>query len=284
MLPVSTATRESHRVRVAGAAAARLASAPPRPRRPLTEAVRSWWVTQGEPNWTRARVAYLAVLVLTAVSAAAGTPAFLVILLLYLGVGGLAWLVEVGLAADLADRQRGWATSSAPIVAGWRMIGPPETLDAAGLDRLDLLQALYRVPVVERPVRGHHPGATRRTYAVGLRDAARAWARANGRPLRHGERVLTELQTLGLVRRVTISQVRAFRLVHRSFADAVRALEMIAGVTLIDWSLGQDELPRGPASRPSARADRPHEPARARAHSRTPADRRHPPDHRSSSS
>ncbi len=90
-------------------------------------------------------------------------------------------------------------------------------------------------------MRGRHPGATRRTYAVGLRDAARSWARSRGRPLRHGERILGELETLGLVRRVTISQVRAFRLVHASFADSVRALEAANGVALVDWSLGREE-------------------------------------------
>lgn len=274
MPPPPGGTREPHAVRSAQAAAARRASAPPRPRRPLTEAVRSWWVTQGEPRWTGGRVAYLAILVVTAVAAARGGAAFLAILFVYLGVGVLAWLVEIGLAADLEDRRRRWATSPTPLVAGWRLIGPPETLNPAGLDHIGLLLALYRVAVVERPVRGHHPGATRRTYAVGLRDAARAWARANGRPLRHGEQVLGELETLGLIRRVTISQVRAFRLVHRSFADAVRALEMIAGVTLIDWSLGQHEQPRGPASRPSTRTPRVDEPARARTHSGAPADRR----------
>ena len=254
-------------MRSARAAAARQAAAPPLPRRTLTEAARAWWVTSGEPRWTAWRVAYLAVLALATVAASRGSPAFLAALCAYLGAGALAWIVEIGLAADLADRRRRWATSATPLVAGWRLIGPPETLDPAALDRLDLLDALHRVPLVERPVRGRHPGATRRTYAVGLRDAARTWARSRGRPLRHGERVLGELEALGLVRRVAISQVRAFRLVHASVADSVRALEAAGGVALIDWSLGHDERVAPPTSHPSAHVECPPEPTRAMGHS-----------------
>lgn len=128
------------------------------------------------------------------------------------------------------------------LAGGYRLHPEAGALDPALRDELALLAWLHRrVTMVTRPVRGRHAGATRRTYREGLRALARAWARSDGRPVRHGERVLAQLEGHGLVHRVRISQVAAYRLTYATLADSLRALEGATGRRLVDWALGPAE-------------------------------------------
>jgi hypothetical protein len=247
-------THLARRIRRAAAAARREAAAPLRPRPAVLAASRVAWArAHRRLSWWRA--AYLA-LVGLCLGLAAQRPLFWGPLVAWLLAGALATILDTLYELDARERRRRHATSATPLLAaGYRLRPGALPLDPELADAIDLLAWLHgHAELVTRPVRGHHRGATRVTYRQGLRALARAWAHARGRPLRHGERVLAALEQRGLVRRVRLAQVDAYRLAQASLEDGLRALELGAGRPLVDWALGPAEV---------ALDARPGDPARA---------------------
>jgi hypothetical protein len=218
----------------------RTAAAPVTPRPSLAAATRRWWVEHRQ-QWTAWRIAYLSIVALSLALAVLASPAFYGALVGWLLAGALAWVVEVTYVTDDRERRLRHATATTPVLAGgYRLRADAGLLEPELRDEVALLVWLHaRVTVVTRPVRGHHRGASRRTYRVPLRALARDWARSEGRPIRHGEAVLAELEAQGLVRRVRICQVAAYRLFHATLEDALRALEQSTGRQIVDWALGK---------------------------------------------
>jgi hypothetical protein len=215
-------------------------------------------------QWTAWRIAYLSIVALSLALAVLASPAFYVALAGWLLAGALAWVVELAYRTDDRERRLRHATATMPVLAGgYRLRADTGPLEPELGDQVALLAWLHaRVAVVTRPVRGHHRGASRRTYRVPLRALARDWARAGGRPIRHGEAVLAELESQGLVRRVRICQVAAYRLSHATLDDALRAQEQTTGRHIVDWALGK--APAVPAADHDVRHDQlelPHPPA-----------------------
>jgi hypothetical protein len=228
----------SRRVRRARAAEARAFAAPISPY-PGFAATRRWWAAHRQRR-TPWRLTYLGLVGLTLGLAVAVSPAFFVVGFTWLAAGALTWAVDTVYQTDDRERRLRHATATTPVIAaGYRLRPDAGQLEPELSDQVALLSWLHaRAAVVTRPVLGHHRGATRRTYRVGLRALAREWARSRGRPVRQGERVLAEIESLGLVRRVRISQVNAYRLAHPTIEDALRALELRTGRRIVDWALG----------------------------------------------
>ena len=220
----------------------------------LAASRRTWRLARRQA--TRWRLAYLGLVAICA-DLARTDPGLLPVLCAWLVAGAVASLVDSVYLLDDRERRRRHATSAgALLVAGYRARPDAAPLDAYELDELALLGYLHaHVEVHSQPVRGHHPGATRLTYRHGVRELARAWCRASGRPLRHADAVLAQLEARGLVRRVRISQVQAYRLLHPTLGDALRAWEQQSGRPIVDWALGPAADP-APAPLP-ARGDSP---------------------------
>ncbi len=217
---------------------ARRAAVPLPVLRPLGEILRARW--QGaRRHWSRWRLAFLAVVLLEAWYAR-GDPASRVALAAWLLAGSLAWGGASLAEADLAARRAAHGRSSAPAVRGWRLAGTLGAMDPDLLLALDLTLYLHdTAEVVARPRRGHRAG-TRITYAVGLRELARRWARSRGLPVRRGDAVARQLVAVGVIREVTLSQARAWRLGYASAPEALRALERATGRPMVAWELGRD--------------------------------------------
>jgi hypothetical protein len=202
--------------------------------RPLGEVLRAHWLW-ARRHWSRWRAAFLAIGLLEAWYAR-GDPASRVALAAWLLAGSLAWVVASIAEADLAARRAAHGRSNAPAVRGWRLAGTLGDMDPDLLLALDLTIYLHdTAEVVARPRRGHRAG-TRLTYAVGLRALARRWAR----PVRRGDAVARQLGRAGIIREVTLTQARAWRLSYPSAPEALRALERATGRPMVAWDMGRD--------------------------------------------
>jgi hypothetical protein len=219
------------------ARAALRASAAAPIQRPIPESVRSWWVRH-ESRWALWRIAYLAVL-LGASALVVRDELAVMALVSWLVAGAGGWMVQSALTADLAGRRAQHRAAPGPAVGGWRIRGDIRELDPEALILADLIATIYEsVRVVERPWRGHR--GRRTAYARPLRNECRRWAASRALPVRTGDRYGRRLIDLGVLCRVQINQMAAWRVVHRRQEDAFRALEIALGVRLFDYSLGPD--------------------------------------------
>ncbi|MGC8635163.1 MAG: hypothetical protein ACP5VP_10990 [Candidatus Limnocylindrales bacterium] len=224
--------------RRAGADLLRQAAAPPPVLRPFGVALRAAW-SQLRRHWTQAHGIYLAVLAVDVGLSLFRSTWYDLPLLCWLTGGGVALGVSAIAEADRLARERAHALCPTPLVGGYRLAVPPGELAPDLLLALDLLQYLYdHARRVERPVRGRRR-ATRSTYAVPLRTLCRRWAAERGLPIRRGDRTGHTLLESGVIRVVTISQARAWRLASPTVESAIKTLELATGQTLIRWDLGR---------------------------------------------
>jgi hypothetical protein len=208
--------------------------------RPLPEAIRAWRAVH-EERWGTWRFAYLLVLGGTGLMIIWDRMAVIAVIavIAWVAAGAAAWIVESALRADLAGQRARHRAAPGPSIGGWRVRGDVRDLDPQAVIMADLIVSLYEgVRVVERPWRGHR--GHRVSYSRPLRDECRRFAASRALPVRAGDRYGRQLLDLGVLCRVRICQVEAWRLTHRRCQDGLRALELALGVSLFDWELGRD--------------------------------------------
>ena len=204
---------------------------------PLPEVIRSWWMRH-EHRWSIWRGVYGLLVAGAALLVIRDAVAVIAVVVL-LVAGGVGWLAQSALASDLAYRRERHRRALGPAVGGFRLRGDLRDLDPEAVILADLVATLYdSLRVVARPWRGHRGHRT--TYEFPLRNRCRRFAASRSLPVRAGDRYGRRLLELGVLCRVRISQVDAWRLVHRRCPDALRALELALGVRLFDWSIGRD--------------------------------------------
>ena len=156
--------------------------------------------------------------------------------------GAAAWLVGIGVDADVRRRRLAHDESGLRSIAGWRIVSGSAATNPDLLLAMDLFAYLVdHASITQVPIRGRRH-RSRTTYAVSLRTLARGWARSTGISGRRADRILAaELcDRYRVVRRVPIGTTAAYRLADATIAGAIAHLEHAAGSSLVAWHLGRD--------------------------------------------
>lgn len=186
----------------------------------------------------RHTIGYVAVLLVLVVSTRG--PIESLCLLTWVAGGAAVLVTNALLRIDAHRRTLAHDASGLREVAGWRLVDSehdPELLLALDL----LIYLTEHARLTRRPIRGRRR-RSRTSYALPLRELARAWGRDRGVSGRRADRLLASglCARFGVVRRVPVGTTSAFHLTDTSTAGAIAHLERASGNRIIEWRLGRD--------------------------------------------
>lgn len=205
----------------------------------------------GRPRPTPVAVAAYAALLgacLIAASVGAGQAAA-VAAVAWLLAGAAAVAAEALLELDVLRREAAHDASGAVSVAGYRLAMPVMFMLPSDRDALEGLAYVYD-RARRRWVPGRGAAGGRWALEVPVRDLLRAYAAAEGLPVRAGDRMGRRLVDLGLLRQVALCQAVRWEPAYPSLADGLAAYEERhwAGRAVFRFDLGRD--PRHGSGRP----------------------------------